>query len=77
MSSSASKTENSLPPAQSYEEALQKLDAIVTRLEEDNPPLTELVTAYEEGMKLFKLCEERLRQAELRIEVLQQKSAEN
>ena len=56
-----------------YEEALAKLDAIVRRLEDEEPPLAELVSSYEQGMKLYKICEERLREAELSVELLQKK----
>lgn len=51
-----------------YEEAFGKLEAIVARLEEEEPPLDELVRDYEEGMKLLKVCHARLNEAALRIE---------
>lgn len=74
--SSSTPSSPSADSDQSYEDALRKLDTIVQRLEEENPPLGELVSAYEEGIRLFKICEERLQQAELRIEILQNQSNE-
>ncbi|MGE9291289.1 MAG: exodeoxyribonuclease VII small subunit [Puniceicoccales bacterium] len=52
----------------SYEEAYSQLQEIVSRLEEDEPALDELVKDYERGMKLLKTCQKRLNEAALRIE---------
>lgn len=51
----------------SFEEALEELEKIVRRLEEDEVPLEESVKLYEEGMKLSKFCSETLEEAEQRI----------
>ncbi|KPP98552.1 MAG: exodeoxyribonuclease VII small subunit XseB [Bacteroidetes bacterium HLUCCA01] len=56
----------------SFEEALQKLEAIVNKLEDGSVSLEESVSLYEEGMKLSKHCSEILEQAELRIEKVNQ-----
>ena len=55
-----------------FEEALEKLEALVTSMESGEVPLATLVEKFEEGSKLVKLCEERLKQAELKIEKLRQ-----
>ena len=39
-------------------------------MESGETPLEELVTRYEEGHKLLKLCQKRLSEAELKIEKL-------
>tara|TARA_S200002703_G_scaffold149942_1_gene147946 strand:- start:56 stop:433 length:378 start_codon:yes stop_codon:yes gene_type:complete len=52
----------------SYEEAYGQLQEIVSRLEDDEPSLDELVKDYERGMKLLKTCHKRLNEAALRIE---------
>ena len=52
----------------SYEEAYGQLQEIVSRLEEDEPSLDDLVKDYEKGMKLLKTCHKRLNEAALRIE---------
>ena len=52
----------------SFEEALQELEAIVRKLEEGNMPLEESVKAYERGISLKKLCDQKLSEAQLKIE---------
>lgn len=52
----------------SYEEAYERLEKIVARLEEDEPPLEQLVRDYEEGMRLLRSCHGKLNEAALRIE---------
>ncbi|HWA26145.1 MAG TPA: exodeoxyribonuclease VII small subunit [Lacunisphaera sp.] len=54
----------------SFEAALTKLEAIVDSMEQGEVPLAELLARYEEGSKLLKLCEARLKDAELKIERL-------
>lgn len=54
----------------SFETALEKLEAIVESMEAGDVPLAELLAKFEEGTKLLKVCEGRLKDAELKIEVL-------
>ena len=54
----------------SFEEALAKLEAIVEAMESGDVPLAELLAKFEEGTRLLKLCEGRLKDAELKIEQL-------
>jgi exodeoxyribonuclease VII small subunit len=54
----------------SFEAALGKLEAIVESMESGEVPLAELLAKYEEGTKLLKVCEGRLKDAELKIEQL-------
>jgi len=56
----------------SFEAALAKLEAIVDSMEQGEVPLAELLAKYEEGSKLLKVCEGRLKEAELKIEKLKQ-----
>jgi exodeoxyribonuclease VII small subunit len=53
-----------------YEEAFQRLEALVESLESGEVSLAELVTKFEEGHKLLKICQAHLRAAELKIEQL-------
>lgn len=57
-----------------FEDALEKLEALVSSMESGEVPLATLVEKFEEGSKLVKLCEERLKQAELKIEKLRQEN---
>jgi exodeoxyribonuclease VII small subunit len=52
----------------SFEDALKRLEAIVQRLESGNASLDESITLYSEGDKLRGRCEDRLRDAQMRIE---------
>jgi exodeoxyribonuclease VII small subunit len=54
----------------SFESALGKLESIVEAMESGDVPLAELLAKFEEGSKLLKVCEARLKDAELKIEQL-------
>src|ERR1041384_7624388 len=66
MSSAPKKSE----PAQSFEGAMDRLEEIVEQMESGKMMLEELIGRYEEGMKLVKICQERLANAEQRIEII-------
>jgi len=57
-------------PKLSFESALAKLEAIVESMETGEVPLADLLAKFEEGNKLLKHCEARLKEAELKIEQL-------
>lgn len=54
----------------SFETALGRLETIVESMESGDVPLAELLAKFEEGNKLLKVCEGRLKEAELKIEQL-------
>ncbi len=56
----------------SFEDAVKKLDSIVEEMESDELPLDKMLVSYEEGVKLVKLCEEKLKAAETRITQLEE-----
>lgn len=58
----------SLPETLSFEEALKELETIVRRLEEGKTSLEEAITAYERGAVLRTFCEQKLKDARLRVE---------
>ena len=58
------------PAKVSFESALAQLETIVDSMEQGEVPLAELLAKYEEGSKLLKICENRLKDAELKIEKL-------
>jgi len=47
-----------------FEEALERLEEIVHRLEEGEIGLEDSLAAYQEGMRLHRICQERLRRVE-------------
>ena len=57
-------------PELSFEQALERLEDIVHRLEEGEIPLEESIEAYAEGTKLVRRCMEKLSAAETMIKEL-------
>lgn len=53
-----------------FEASLQELEKIVRRLEDGDLPLEESLKLFENGVRLSRECQERLNQAERRIEIL-------
>lgn len=47
-----------------FEESLQELEQIVTRLEKGDVPLEDALAAFQKGMALSKQCQETLTKAE-------------
>jgi len=62
-------------PGQNFESALDRLEEIVEQMESGKMMLEELIVRYEEGMKLVKVCQERLASAEQRIEIITRNNA--
>ena len=58
-----------------FEEALKKLEAIVEAMESQDLPLETLLARYEEGTQLAKICQNKLAEAELRIQQLERNAA--
>lgn len=53
-----------------FESSLNKLELIVTKLEDENISLEDSVKSFEEGINLVKSCQEELKSAELKIQKL-------
>ena len=75
-----SKAAKSAAPADSavdvpFEEALEKLEAIVEQMESGELTLETLLTRFEEGTKLAKVCQAKLAEAELKVQQLEKNSA--
>ena len=51
-----------------FEQAIQQLKEIVTRIEQGQIPLQDSLDQYEKGMALIKQCRDTLQKAEKRIE---------
>lgn len=62
-------------PEANFEQAMKRLEEIVEQMESGELPLEDLIVRYEEGMKLVKVCQERLASAEKRIEIITRNSA--
>lgn len=55
-----------------FEDALERLENIVDTLSKGKLSLDEGMERFEEGIRLFRLCDEKLRSAEQRVSVLTQ-----
>lgn len=53
-----------------FEAAIEKLETIVSRLENGDVPLEEAIDLFQEGMKLSQFCSQKLEQVERKIEML-------
>jgi exodeoxyribonuclease VII small subunit len=54
---------------------MDRLEKIVEQMESGKLPLEDLIVRYEEGMNLVKVCQERLANAEQKIEIIARNSA--
>lgn len=57
-------------PKEKFEDALNKLEKIVSKLEEGDIPLEESLKLFEEGIRLSRFCNQKLDEAEKRVEIL-------
>ncbi len=57
-----------------FESAMKRLEEIVKILERGELPLASLLEIYEEGVKLQNFCQEKLDEAERKVEILVRKS---
>lgn len=53
-----------------FEDALKKLEKIVSDLENGNIPLEEALEKYQEGMRLSGVCQKKLEAAKKKVEIL-------
>ena len=51
-----------------FEEALERLEAIVAQMESGEASLDEMLAMFEEGQRLLKSCTQKLNEVEKRIE---------
>jgi exodeoxyribonuclease VII small subunit len=61
---------NGTDQAKTFEASLEALELIVHQLEDGDLPLEKSLELFEEGIRLSRECQERLSQAERRIEIL-------
>lgn len=52
----------------SFEEAMEKLEGIVEKLEEGEVPLEQAIAMYQEGMSLSNVCHEKLQRIEKQMD---------
>ena len=65
------------PGSLGFEEALKKLETIVDAMEAQELPLETLLQRYQEGTALARVCQEKLQDAELKIQQLEKNASGN
>lgn len=51
-----------------FEDALQQLEGLVSKLERGDMPLDEAMNAFENGVEMVKFCQKKLTEAEAKVE---------
>ncbi len=57
-------------PKEKFEDALGRLEKIVSKLEDGDIPLEESLKLFEEGIRLSRFCNQKLDEAERKVEIL-------
>ena len=57
-------------PKEKFEDALNKLEKVVSKLEDGDIPLEESLKLFEEGIRLSRFCNQKLEEAEKKVEIL-------
>ncbi len=57
-------------PKERFEDALSKLEKIVSKLEEGDVSLEESLKLFEEGIRWSRFCTQKLEEAEKKVEIL-------
>ena len=56
-----------------FEQAIERMEQIISRLSDGNLGIDEAVALYEEGVKLAAFCDEKIKEAQRKITLLQEK----
>jgi exodeoxyribonuclease VII small subunit len=62
------------PTEQTFETAIGRLEGLVEEMEREDLPLERLIVNYEEGIKLVKTCQQKLAEAEKKIEIIRRQA---
>ena len=65
---------NAAADSSTVEQSLERIEALVVKMEAGNLPLDEVIATFEEGIKLVRDCREKLAAAEKRIQILVKKN---
>jgi exodeoxyribonuclease VII small subunit len=68
----ATKGKEKLMGKDKFEDNLNRLEAIVKKMESGELSLEDSLKTFEEGIKLYRLCAQKLEEAERRVEILLQ-----
>lgn len=65
-----------LEPELNFEEAMNKLEEIVSHLERGEVPLEQAIELFQQGMQLSQMCGRKLSQVERKIEMIVEQDGE-
>jgi exodeoxyribonuclease VII small subunit len=60
-----------------FESAISRLENLVEEMEVEDLPLERLIVNYEEGIRLVKACQQKLAEAEKKIEIIRRQAGED
>jgi exodeoxyribonuclease VII small subunit len=60
-----------------FEKSLKELEALVAKMEQGNLSLEESLQHFERGIRLTRTCQQALREAEQKVEILLKKSGQD
>lgn len=63
-------------PSIDFEASLKTLEELVTRMEQGNLTLEESLTCFERGVTLTRTCQQALREAEQKVQILMEREGE-
>lgn len=69
------KNKKESPQSLLFEEGIERLEAIIERMESERIPLNELMKDYEEGTKLLSLCRNHIDGARQKVEKINKELA--
>jgi exodeoxyribonuclease VII small subunit len=64
------------PTAAGFEKALQELEALVEKMEQGELSLEDSLQHFEQGIQLSRACQQALREAEQKVEILMRKNSQ-
>ena len=60
-----------------FEKSLKELEALVTKMEQGNLSLEESLQHFERGIQLTRTCQQALKEAEQKVEILMKKNGQD
>jgi exodeoxyribonuclease VII small subunit len=64
------------PETPNFESSLQELEALVEKMEQGDLSLEESLSHFERGVQLSRTCQQALKEAEQKVEILMQKNGQ-
>jgi exodeoxyribonuclease VII small subunit len=65
------------PETPNFESSLQELEALVEKMEQGDLSLEESLSHFERGVQLSRTCQQALKEAEQKVEILMQKNGQD